>query len=72
MTEKIADNVLIVMSVALLLMGFGITVVGVVSLFAHDFSWLTLTWTIGAYAVSGFLFSIIGRGHVSGLTWSAG
>lgn len=71
MAEKIADNLLMVMSIVLILMALAIGVMGVVSLFFHGFSWVTLSWAIGSYVAGGLLFSVIGRGHVSALTWSA-
>lgn len=72
MAEKFADNVLMVMSIVLIVMGFGIALIGALSLFVHGFSWLTLAWTIGAYVVSGLMFSVISRSEVSGINWSAG
>lgn len=72
MAEKIADNLLMVLSIVLILMALTIGVMGVVSLFVHGFSWMTLSWAIGSYVAGGLLFSVISRDYATSLTWQDG
>lgn len=70
MNERILDNALMVLTMALMLTAFAVSVAGAIGLFVHGFSWLTLTWTLGAYVCLGLLCSVMGRDYNTALTWA--